>query len=291
LRQLAQWRVASAVHRWQDGRYEEALETWAQVAGHAMRATGDDLSETHRSIEVLTQWFLSLQVALASTPRLDDATAHRAMALLSTADALPQAMHRSLLGEWHSTVQTLRHVTTHVNSSWRAKTTDENRAAFSWARLLFETVYDPIDGVNLYTRDFETQRQRVLEAADGSPTQHTISNNPCPWLGPTGYVCLPFERNPVGRWIGRASQSYEHYGTRIADLRNLAAATRLTIEARRQGLSGEALAHFIAQAPDDMRDVFSRQPFAYNVQTRELTIVLREKSPVLGEPGEYRLPL
>jgi esterase/lipase superfamily enzyme len=84
---------------------------------------------------------------------------------------------------------------------------------------------------------------------------------------------------------------YHSYGTRIADLRNLAAATRLTVEARRQGLSGEALARFIAQAPEDMRDVFSRQAFAYNPQSRELTIVLREKSPVLGDPGEYRLPL
>ncbi len=81
------------------------------------------------------------------------------------------------------------------------------------------------------------------------------------------------------------------YGTRVADLRNLAAATRLTIEVRRQGLSGEALAHFVAHTPDNMRDVFTRQPFAYNLQTRELTIVLREKSPVLGDAGEYRLPI
>lgn len=188
-------------------------------------------------------------------------------------------------------MQVIDHLRTSVKAKWDNKTNADNRMWFSGWRVVFETVYDPVDGVNLYTRDFETQRQRLLEAANGRATHHTISTNPCPWLGQSGYVCLPFERNPVGRWLSRMSLSYEHYGTRIADLRNLAAATRLTIEARRQGLTGEALASFIASAPEGMRDVFTQQAFAYQPDTRKLGIVLREKSPVLGEPGQYELGL
>ena len=88
-----------------------------------------------------------------------------------------------------------------------------------------------------------------------------------------------------------AQPSYRSYGVRVADLRNLAAATRLAIEARRKGLKdGEVLARFVAEAPDNMRDVFTQQPFAYDATKRRLSIELREKSTVLGE-GSYRLPL
>lgn len=84
---------------------------------------------------------------------------------------------------------------------------------------------------------------------------------------------------------------YPPYGTRVADLRNLAAATRLTIEARRRGLSGDALAAFVANAPADMRDVFTGKPFEYDAAKKELRPVLREKNTVLGEKGPYALPL
>jgi len=50
-------------------------------------------------------------------------------------------------------------------------------------------------------------------------------------------------------------------------------------------------ANFVAQAPADMRDVFSQQAFTYDPHQRHLTVVLRETSPVLGEPGTYMLHL
>lgn len=125
-----------------------------------------------------------------------------------------------------------------------------------------------------------------MEAAHtGEPNQASLCQGNLQWL------CLPFVRNPFGMWVNEPDFFDIRQGTHIADLRNLAAATRLTIEARRQGLRGDALARFVASAPEGMRDLFTQQAFAYNIQTRELTIVLREKSPVLGEPGAYRLPL
>ena len=57
------------------------------------------------------------------------------------------------------------------------------------------------------------------------------------------------------------------------------------------GLSDEPLTRFFDQAPDEMRNVFARQPSAYGAQAREPSIVLREKSPVLSETGEYSLSL
>ena len=114
----------------------------------------------------------------------------------------------------------------------------------------------------------------------------------CEALGDWQYLCLPFVRNPVGRIMAAiASPYYADYGVRIADLHNLAAVTRLTIEARRRALSGEALANFIANAPAGMRDVFTDKPFVYDAVLKRLQIELRTKSPVLGDKGMYQLML
>ena len=106
-------------------------------------------------------------------------------------------------------------------------------------------------------------------------------------------LCLPFTRNPIGEILSAiALPTYPGYGTRVADLRNLAAATRLTIEARRRGLSGDALAQIIASAPNDQRDVFSGKAFVYDAATGQLRIALRERSSTPGEKGAtYSLPL
>lgn len=292
LTQLAQWLLASAVQQWHDGRHQEALETWASVAEHAMGATGDDFVETMGSIGVLSRWLLSLQTALGSTQSLDSTTADRAMALLSLMDPLPQALQRSMISEWHGTVQSRAHFGTSVHARWNEKTDADNRMAFYWLGLIFDALYDPVDTINLATRDLEIQRQQLVNLAQGRGANHRVSRSPCPWLGPIEHACLPLERNPLGRYLLRTNPAeYVPYGTRVADLRNLAAATRLTIEARRQGLTGEALARFIASAPEGMRDVFTQQAFAYAAEQRKLGIVLRGKSPVLGEPRTYELDL
>ena len=46
----------------------------------------------------------------------------------------------------------------------------------------------------------------------------------------------------------------------------------------------------MAEAPENMRDIFSKAPFTYDPGQRRLPIQLREKSTVLGE-GSYTLPL
>lgn len=128
-----------------------------------------------------------------------------------------------------------------------------------------------------------------------SATTQTPDASPCASLGTAAIVCYGALPNPFGRYFldntGVEASAYERYGVRIADVRNLAAATRLTLEARRRGLTGQGLAAFLADAPPEMRDVFTRQPFAYDAQASELAIVLHHKSHVLGDAGEYRLPL
>jgi hypothetical protein len=290
---LTQWRMASAVGLWRDGHRDEALRTWATSAEHALLVAGDDLAETMRATTTLTRWLLSLQTAVRSGDGLDDFSAAQAKEWVSRVDTLPNAVHRSLISEWQAMVHTLRRTDDSVRSKWQAKREESPELQASWLYLLsfFGLIYDPVDSVNLMATHFEDQRAAMLAAAKALQPEPVAPPVVCAWLGPFWHVCRPHERNPFGRWLVRQPADHILYGTRVADLRNLAAATRLTIEARRQGLHGEALARFVAQAPEDMRDVFTGQPFPYNRQTRELTIVLREKSPVLGDAGEYRLPL
>lgn len=161
--------------------------------------------------------------------------------------------------------------------------------------LLYRAAYDPEDSMNRHATMLLHASADAQRGAQGmEPLKRPAERcSGFPLAGsPSSVVCRLLGRNSLGiMLIEIGLPDYHAYGTRVADLRNLAAATRLTIEARRRGLSGEALARFVAQSPEDMRDVFTRQPFAYNLQTRELTIVLREKSSVLGDAGEYRLPL
>jgi len=291
---LDQWRMASAAGMWHDGRWDEALRIWATSAGHALDTTGDDLSETMISVSTLTRLLLSLQTVVRSSDMLDDTSASKAKQLVSLVDALPEAGHRSMISEWQAIAHAFRGSYDGARTRLQAKREEvapESRAIWMYLLSFLDLMYDPVDTVNLMSTQFEEQRAAMLAAAKGLQPGTVSPPRICTWLGRFWHVCRPHERNPVGRWGARLSMDHIPLGTRIADLRNLAAATRLTIEARRQGLSGEVLARFIAQAPEEMRDVFSRQAFAYNVQTRELTIVLREKSPVLGEAGEYRLPL
>jgi hypothetical protein len=114
----------------------------------------------------------------------------------------------------------------------------------------------------------------------------------CEALGDWPCLCLPFLRNPAGRIVAAiATPYYADYDVRIADLRNLTAATGLTIEARRRAILGEALVSFIANPPAGMRDVFTDQPFVYDAALKHVQIELLTKSSVLGDKGMYQLML
>jgi hypothetical protein len=290
---LAQWRIASAVALWHSGHRDEALRSWTSSAEDALNTTGDDLIETMNATSTLTRLLLGLQTAVRSGESLDDVNASQANRVASLVEALPRAGHRSLISEWQAMAYSVRRTDDSVRTKWQSKREEnpESREAFWYAMSFFGLIYDPVDTANVLADHFEPQRAAMLAAANGLQPDHVTPPKTCAWLDPLWHLCRPHERNPVGRWLARLPTDYVAYGTRISDLRNLAAATRLTIEVRRQGLSGEALARFITQAPEDMRDVFTRQPFAYDAQARELTIVLRKNSPILGDPGEYRLPL
>lgn len=290
---LAQWRMASAVAMWREGRRDEALQTWATSAEHAMSTTGDELVETMVSVSTLTRLLLSLQTAIRSSETLDEASATKARQIADLVDNLPQATHRSLISEWQGLTNTLQGVDSGVREKWQARREKDQASqdAKVYALSYMGLIYDPVDSVNQHSVYFEGQRAAMLAAALGQEPDDISPWRPCAWLGRFWHVCRPHERNPLGRWMVRQPSSYISYGTRIADLRNLAAATRLSVEARRQGLRGEALARFVTQAPEGMRDVFTQQPFAYNTRNHKLVIPLRAKSPVLGAPGRYELVL
>jgi hypothetical protein len=154
--------------------------------------------------------------------------------------------------------------------------------------------FDVNDTLNRVAAANLQNQQVVLSGARGEPValiEWPSLTQACNTLGDWEYLCLPFVRNPVGRIVVVISAPmYRDYGVRVADLRNLAAATRLTIEARRRSLAGEALTRFIGAAPADMRDVFSRQPFVYDQTAKHLRIELRQRSTVLGEKS-YELAL
>jgi len=292
LLKLAQWRVAAAASQWQDGHADQALAMWSAVGQSALRSSGNDLVETMLSTNELTRLFLSLQTAIRSAEKLDTAHAARAMQIVSTAEAMPQALSASLLSEWQGMAMTFGSMPEDVGVPTGKDPAPKQTQAKALTRWLIGWVYDPVDSVNQITPHFEGMRSAVFATASGQTPAVVEPAHPCAVMGDAWHLCRPYERNPLGRYLVRENApSYATHGTRIADLRNLAAAARLTIEARRQGLTGEALASFIARAPEGMRDVFTQQAFAYQPDTRTLGIVLRGKSPVLGEPGRYALGL
>lgn len=292
LSMLDQWRMASAVVKWHNGSRNEALEIWSASGQDAMRSAESDLIASMASTTTLSRLLLSLQAAVRSSAALNAAEANRAIQIASAAEGLPPAIHQSMIGEWQMMEATFRTVALSAAHSETPGESTQQTRVMDWTPVFMGFVYDPMDTVNQFTERFETNRSAVLAAANGQAAPAVEPDRPCAWMGAYWHVCRLYERNPLGRYLVRSEPAdYTSYGTRIADLRNLAAATRLTIEARRRGLTGEALARFIASAPEGMRDVFTQQAFAYHPETRRLGVVLRENSHVLGKPGTYELGL
>lgn len=292
LSMLDQWRMAVAVLKWHNGSRGEALDIWSASGQDAMRSAEGDLIASMVSTTTLSRLLLSLQTAVWSSATLDATEANQAMQIASAAEGLPQAVHRSMIGEWQMVETTYRTLASSAAHSETSGESTQRTREMGWTPVFKSLVYEPVDTVNRFTEKFEADRSAVLAAASGQAAQAVEPDKPCAWMGAWWHVCRPYERNPFGRYLVRSEPpDYTFYGTRIADLRNLAAATRLTIEVRRRSLTGEALTRFIASAPEGMRDVFTQQAFAYNPQTRKLDIVLREKSHVLGAPGTYELSL
>jgi hypothetical protein len=281
------WNIARARVAWQTNDRAAAIAAWQRTINHWTKSAEYTLIDAMLSAAAISQTLVAMQQSLAYADRVDDVTAAAMLESLKPIESMKETVTASLMAEW----QTMSTVVSEMTNY--AKAFESTRAdpypSFSTVTI------DINDSLNVTALAHLSAEQSVSAAARGitdTPRQFKGLTRDCEWLGDNDVWCLPFLRNPFGRALaGIATPNYADYGTRIADLRNFAAVTRLTIEARRRGLTGDALTQFIANAPAEMRDVFSGNAFSYDATTKRLRVVLRTKSTVLGEAGPYDVPL
>lgn len=244
------------------------------------------LIESMISLAMVSQHLLVIQSAVAREKSLGDEIAAAMKTTITKTSALPRAVSNAVGAEMRFAVW--------MNES--IKTRKSTMGMFGDALdYLGYFAYDENDTLNLMAMSYRDAQEIILSNGrrrfEESRIRLVQQNVGCPSLGAAVYLCLPFERNATGRVLASiATPSFLDYGLRAHDVLNLTAATLLTIEARRQALSGEALAQFVAWAPADMRDRVTGEAFAYDPTKRMLTVVLQTKSSVLGEKS-YQLPL
>jgi hypothetical protein len=280
-------------------RRAEFARDWARAKGESEKL--DAIESIARSIErnadfangtlldamianaVLSSHLLVLQRAASAEPMLSRRVADAMLAVTKPIDRFQLAIEYAIGAEFRA----------HVALANQMKN-------FSGAEGISNRLFDRLDAISFDVNDTLNASAAYYLSAKRSaldPEQvalapaHAHEPSTCSALGALNWICLLFQRNALGRMtVTMAMPSYRDYGGRTYDIRTLAAATRLTIEARARGLQGEQLAAFIANAPADMRDAARGEPFAYNAQTKLLTIKLQTKSSVLGEKS-YNLPL
>ena len=226
-----------------------------------------------------------IQYALVAATDAPTAEEARALQLaLASLEQMPERAAESMLGEWqlhHSVIATMGSV---PRSPFSFDGQDHLQNMFARFGPVF---YDQQDTLNAFARNDRWLEHAFVAAARAQPlptAMETIDT-------PSSFLLLPFSRNPVGRLLAAISAPmYGDYGTRVADLRNLAAATRLTVAARADAVPKSGFAAFIAAAAPDQRDVFTGRPFAFDAVTGRLQVQLRVPSTVLGE-ARYELPL
>jgi hypothetical protein len=271
--------------RWDGGERQTAEQDWQHLFQGWTAFANDSLIYAMIAVRAQTDLLRSLPLQAEGSQQATTEDWAALIALTRHADELPKVIVNAIENERVFTSGAL--ATVDVEMSKRS----------NWERWLFAPFYDQSATSNRHAAMILRAAQNARLGAMGQTVdnEHQTSHRRC-----SGFPLISENNPPLCALLGRngigmilmsvAEPAYGSYGTRIADLRNLAAATRLTIEARRQGLQGEALAHFVAEAPENMRDIFSKAPFAYDPSQRQLTIRLREKSTVLGE-GSYTLSL
>ena len=282
LQYVRQWHLAQSLAEWESGNASKAVQTWRNAIQSETTAAKGTLIEAMVAVVNLTRTALTMQKAASHSPPDDSGRYQLMLDSLSSIDSVVDATEPIFLQEWL------------FKSSWINKDVGLPPPSKPWLEhfttVLWQLQTDQNELLNAFALSNDCQAATARSSALGkAPGIDQLDSLCSPWDSFT--PASLFGRNPALRFItSRTTPDFTSYGTRIADLRNLAAATRLTIEARRQGLHGEALIQFVAEAPENMRDIFSKAPFTYDPGQRRLTIQLREKSTVLGE-GSYTLPL
>lgn len=292
---LERWRTARAIQAWDSQDRVQAVAAWSRSINDWVRSADDSLIDAMISTAALSQIMIAMQDAAARSERIDDATAAAALAALAPIEAMPKAIADSMVTEWQMTSGLMKSLPG-MTSPFAVPGQGESGIVARTMERGVELTFDINDMLNrTATTNLQIQRN-VMSAARGEPEIPVESmgmTSACGSLGNWEFFCLPFVRNPIGRILAAISTPmYRDYGVRIADLRNLAAATRLTLEARHRGLSGSAPATFVASAPAGMRDVFTGQPFSYDRALKRLGMQLRSRSNVLGDKEKgYELAL
>lgn len=292
LMQIERWRTARAVQGWRAGERAQAVATWKQSIADWEKSAHDTLIDAMISVAATTQVLLAMQDSAAHAERIDDVVAAAMLAVLEPVEAMPNAIGDSMLAEWQTRSALFRSMPASPSQVGLQATGMLGNVLDRLGAYLF----DANDTLNRAARSDLWSTNAVMVAASGHKPPEApqdLYEIGCPALGDWWAICLPFMRNPLGSTlVAIAVPMYADYGVRVADLRNLAAATRLTVEARRRGVSEAELASFIANAPAGMRDAFSGQPFAYDVGLKQLRVELRAHSTVLGKKeATYRLAL
>ncbi len=243
------------------------------------------LIESMISAAATSQHLLVIQAAVSRSQSIDTSLAQRMQVSAKSVDRLPRALANAIGAE----VQGFNAINRRIAKDGMGS--ELNAFANSLGRFAF----DPNETLNLSVTGYRESQKQVQDVAlldvSESKLRTFAENLGCPWLGELSLLCTAFERNATGRILATiAMPAFTEYGKRVHDVRNLAAATRLTIEARSRDLHGEALAKFVANTPTDMRDVVTGEAFAFDPTKKLLTVKLQTRSTVLGDKS-YALPL
>ncbi len=293
LMKLERWRIARAVAAWRDGDRPRATDMWARSIADWAKSANATLMEAMLSAAAQTQVLLAIQGSVARSERIDDVTANGLLDALKPIEAMPDSLAESMVGEWQANVRMTKQIAENplLSLSLGGERNVFEQATERVSAWTFDAngMNNMLARANLWSQNAMRKTARGGQVPEYPPDMASFG---CASAGSWGMACLPFMRNPVAGILAAISMPmYPGYGVRVADMRNLAAATRLTIEARRRGLSGDALSQFVTASPAEMRDVFTTSPFTYDAPRKRLCVELRERNSFLGDKGPYELAL
>ncbi len=280
--------TSRARENWVNGMRQKATLTWSELSHAWSHVSGDQLIMAMFAVRYQTEVLLSVASAVRAQPQ------------------------HATTNDWEALIEVTREAETHATAfdrtieyEWlfiRSNVSDAQSAIQKyepwWNRVRLAFFFDKDATLN----DAASQLLRGYQDAASAAAGNVKAEKPPDARRCKGFPLIDVSLRSICYWLGRngASQTFltndsnfASYGTRIADLRNLAAATRLTLEARRQGIApGKVSADWVRNAPADMRDVFTGEPFEYNPERKVLRVLLRAPSTALGMAGEtYELPL
>lgn len=274
--------MAQAVEQWRKGQTDAALDAWETSVRQWSRIAPESLISSMLAVAAISQTLVSMHAAWeAPSSPTDPAAWNRVQAITHIADSLPGALEASVVTEWALTSYVLRHS---IPSSGEPG-----------SKLLLQNwLYDLNHTVNLFAKNASARKSLLRLTAEGKAVTWEVDKGSC--SAPNAWLAHPLRqivgRNPMGQILSSVgTKFYESYGTPVADLLNFAAATRLVAESKKQSISSAALPAWLERASADQRDIYTGRPFSFDPVGPALRVTLKQRNPVLGDAGEYRLPL